>query len=279
MKKSQSHYDYIPKLVIASLVFVLLGIGCFYVAAIGVFAEVWNNILCSIGSIVIVSGIYTVIYEYSIRNSMYYIMRKELGIKDFVDSSGVDNILLRIDNINYKALFDGVQSEIDILHSYSNSWNKANFDNIKDLLRQKKNVSIRVVLLSPESQLLPGLYRLYRKESLDSLYYAMHQSVSDWLELKKLAENNSNKITIYYHKQIPTHSVYRFDDIIVTVSNPIPADNSLKYPTIICRRNKKYSEDLYVNYKNELENVISLSTEVTDNNLIAFWGKIQRTRN
>ena len=69
------------------------------------------------------------------------------------------------------------------------------------------------------------------------------------------------------------------DDIIVTVSNPIPADNSLKYPTIICRRNKKYSEDLYVNYKNELENVISLSTEATDNNLIAFWGKIQRTRN
>lgn len=147
MKFSKKYYDYIPKLVICSLIFLILGLICFYLGCsdeLKNFLEddtvitTWKSILCSIGSVFLVSGIYNVIYEYSIRNSMFNMIRKELGIKDFIVSAGVDSIWLRLNDIPYKSLFQDVQTEIDILHSYGNSWNESNFDYIVDLLNKKK---------------------------------------------------------------------------------------------------------------------------------------------
>ncbi len=281
--KSRKFNDYIPKLVICSLLFFIFGLISFYIGCSSrlekIISEqetvnVWKNIFCSIGSVLIVSGIYNVIYEYSIRNSMFNVIRKELGIKEFIVSAGVDSIWLELDDIPYKYLFKEVKSEIDILHSYGNTWNDSNRDYIKDVLKKNENITIRVILLSPQSKLLNGLYELYRKKSLHDLYKAMYESIEDWMELVELAENTHNTIKIYYHNQNPTHSLYRFDDKIVNVANLIHNAKTTKLPTIICKRNDKYTDTLYLNYYKEIEKVIEkYSVQVTKENYKNFFPK------
>lgn len=281
MKNKGKFYDYVPKVIICAFIFLVLSILCFYIGSSSFLlkfdlsvssAGTWKSIFCSIGSVLIVSGIYNVIYEFSIRNSMFNVIRKELGIKDFIVSAGVDSIWLQLDDIPYRTLFEEVHSKIDILHSYGNSWNEANFDYIRDLLTNKKGITIRVVLLSPKSKLLEGLYALYRKKSLADLRQSMRKSIEDWLDLVELAEKNNNIIKLYYHDQNPTHSLYCFDDKIVNVSNMIPTVKTSKLPTIICKKNNKFSDTLFSNYLNEIETVISdFSEEVTQENMEKFW--------
>jgi len=279
--KNKKHNDYISKLIICSLLFFIFSIICFYLGCSTQLSQVtddqniiitWKNIFCSIGSVLIVSGIYNVIYEYSIRNSMFNAIRKELGIKEFIVSAGVDSIWLQLNKIPYESLFQNVKSEIDIVHSYGNSWNDANYDYINDLLRRKTNMTIRVILLSPKSKLISGLYGLYRKNTEDELFSSMLQSIRFWMELSDIAEKNGNVIKMYYHTQNPTHSLYRFDDTIVNVSNLITKTRTSKLPTIICKKNEKYTETLYSNYYTEIEDIIKNYTEeVTKENYKNFF--------
>ena len=127
-------------------------------------------------------------------------------------------------------------------------------------------------MLSPESKLLEGLYELYRKKSLKDLYKSMYKSIEDWMDLVEIANKTHNTIKIYYHDQNPTHSIYRFDDKIVNVSNLIPNIKTTKLPTIICKKNDKYSDTLYSNYYDEIENVINQhAEEVTKDNYKSFF--------
>lgn len=279
--KNKQQNDYISKLVICSLLFFIFGLISFYLGCSTQLSKLtddqniittWKNIFCSIGSVLIVSGIYNVIYEYSIRNSMFNVIRKELGIKDFIVSAGVDSIWLQLNDIPYKSLFYEVKKEIDIVHSYGNSWNEANYDYIKDVLEQKKGVIIRVILLSPKSKLINGLYELYRKNTVEELLYSMHESIQYWLDLSEIAEKNDNTIKIYYHEQNPTHSLYRFDDKIVNVNNLITKKRTSRFPTIICKKNEKYKDTLFSNYNSEIEKLISSYTvEVTKDNYQSFF--------
>lgn len=279
--KNRKYADYIPKLIICSLLFFILGLICFYLGCSSRLENiindldtinVWKSIFCSIGSVFIVSGVYNVIYEYGIRNSMFNVIRKELGIKDFIVSAGVDSIWLQLNDIPYKSLFHDVKTEIDIVHSYGNSWNEANYDYIKDVLQQKNGVTIRVILLSPKSKLVNGLYELYRKNTVEELLNSMQESIRYWLELSEIAQNNSNVVKIYYHEQNPTHSLYRFDDKIVNVNNLITKRRTSKLPTIICKRNEKYTDTLYSNYKSEIEDIIiNYAIEVTKDNYETFF--------
>lgn len=277
----RKYYDYIPKLVISSLFFLILSIVCFYVGCTNILGDffknessisIGKNIATNVGSIFLVSGIYNVIYEYSIKNSMFNVIRKELGIKDFIVSSGVDSIWMQLDDIPYAKLFEETKLSIDILHSYGNSWNQSNIDYIKDLLRTKKNITIRVILLSPKSDLNNGLYRLYRKDSIFELYNSMYKSVKEWIDLSDFAKENGNVIKIFYHDQNPTHSIYRFDDKIVNIANSIPTIKTNKLPTIICKKNEKYQESLFNMYNDEIECVIKDHTEeVSKENFKSFF--------
>lgn len=279
--RNKKYNDYIPKLIICSLIFFILGLICFYLGCssrldqIDVDSDtitVWKSIFCSIGSVFIVSGVYNVIYEYGIRNSMFNVIRKELGIKDFIVSAGVDSIWLQLNDIPYKSLFHDVKAEVDIVHSYGNSWNDANYDYIKDVLQQKKGVIIRVILLSPKSKLINGLYELYRKETVNELLQSMKKSIKYWFELSDIAKDNGNTVKIYYHEQNPTHSLYRFDDKIVNVANLITKTRTSKLPTIICKKNEKYTDTLFSNYYSEIEELLKdYAEEVTRDNYESFF--------
>ncbi len=268
-------------MIICSLLFFILGLICFYFGCSSRLEKIigdldtinaWKSIFCSIGSVLIVSGVYNVIYEYGIRNSMFNVIRKELGIKDFIVSAGVDSIWLQLNDIPYKSLFHEVRAEIDIVHSYGNSWNEANYDYIKDVLLQKKGVTIRVILLSPKSKLVSGLYELYRKDTVEELLHSMHKSIKYWLELSDIAEAHGNTIKIYYHEQNPTHSLYRFDDKIVNVNNLITKRRTSKLPTIICKKNEKFTDTLFSNYCSEIEELIeNYAVEVTRDNYETFF--------
>ncbi len=124
--KKRKQNDYISKLVICSLLFFIFGLISFYLGCGTQLSKItddqnivvtWKNIFCSFGSVLIVSGIYNVVYEYSIRNSMFNVICKELGIKDFIVSAGVDSIWLQLYKIPYESLFQSVKFEIDIVHS------------------------------------------------------------------------------------------------------------------------------------------------------------------
>ncbi len=87
------------------------------------------------------------------------------------------------------------------------------------------------------------------------------------MELSDIAEKNGNTIKMYYHGQNPTHSLYRFDDTIVNVSNLITKTRTSKLSTIICKKNKRYTETLYSNYYAEIEDIIEhYAEEVTKDN-------------
>ena len=72
---------------------------------------------------------------------------------------------------------------------------------------------------------------------------------------EKLKENSVVKV--YYFDGNPVHSLYKFDDKIVVVSNKISNTLSLNLPSFICEQNKETKQGLYQIYEEEIEELIS----------------------
>lgn len=244
--------DYIIRLWLSSILFVIMGIVLFAFANVINNAVVVNS-LNSIGGVLIVSGVYNVVYEYILKSKLINLIIEKVNLKNSIDEVGVEDIVLRSDDVPYRELIAKTRSMMVIVHAYGATWTRNHIEIIKQQCLQR-SLEVLVVLLSTESEFCNSIETHYGKER-GSMVNSIQRVTKYWKSLGKEVKENS-EVKIYYFNGNPVHSLYRFDNEIVVVSNRISNKLSLNLPCIICEK-KDTNEGLYHIYEEEINNLIT----------------------
>lgn len=125
---------------VCNLIFMIVAIFIYLVTAkwnLGVF----NSILNNIASVLVVSGIYNVLYEYILKTRLIESIDEKMNLKSKITKTGVLAIESDIKNINYTDFFKQVSKNIDIFHIYGRTWTNNNSDTLKRILSANKKIS------------------------------------------------------------------------------------------------------------------------------------------
>lgn len=152
-------------------------------------------------------------------------------------------------------------TEIDIIHCWGATWNEHNRDNIRRI--SKKAVKLRVVLLNYKSSYIEPLAKNINLKPAECVANIM-RSLTSWRKLiVELERDSENKIEIelYFSEDIPTRSIYRFGDYIVSADRNFIRKKTIDLNSIVCKKNK---EGFYNNLKYEIEEFVKESKRITD---------------
>ena len=162
--------------------------------------------------------------------------------------------MLRSDDVPYRELIRETMSAMTIVHAYGATWTRNYIEIIKQQCLQR-NLDITVILLSINSKFCDSIEVHYGKEK-GSMANSIQRVTEYWKELGKEVSAKS-VVKVYYFDGNPVHSLYKFDNRIVVVSNKISNKLSLNLPCIICNQKKEVKEGLYYIYEEEIGELIS----------------------
>ncbi|MDF7822341.1 DUF4062 domain-containing protein [Runella sp. MFBS21] len=156
-------------------------------------------------------------------------------------------------------------TEIDIIHCWGATWNEHNRDNIRRI--SKKAVKIRVILLNYKSLYIKPLAKNINLKPIDCVAN-IKRSLDSWYklisELKREPENKI-KIELYFSEDMPTRSIYRFGDYIVSADRNFMRRKTIDLNSIVCKKNQ---DGFYNNLKFEIEEFVKNSEKITDFSLL-----------
>jgi len=233
-----------------------------------------NVIVQNIGSVMLVSGVYTIIDNFFLKKSLIDLVIQKVKLDREIDSCGVVELGSTLTNIDYKELIENAENNIDIIHNYGRTWTTNNFDFVKKIVLER-NCNVRVVLLSPDSLFIPALecHYNYTTGELKKLIVEMSEKwnvLKEELEQKKLAckkktnarykNKKCGNLELYYFNGQPTNSLYRIDDIVIVVNSKTSKEKSIFLPYAIYQNNG--GEGMYAEYVKEINTIIEESTKV-----------------
>ena len=245
--------DYIIRLWLSSILFAIMG-GALFVIANKIKSVALLNFFNSVGAVLIVSGVYNVIYEYILKTKLINLIVEKVKLKSSIDKVGINDIMLRSDDVPYRELIRETKSAMTIVHAYGATWTRNYIEIIKQQCLQR-NIDITVILLSINSKFCDSIEVHYGKEK-GSMANSIQRVTEYWKELGKEVSAKS-VLKVYYFDGNPVHSLYKFDNRIVVVSNKISNKLSLNLPCIICNQKKEVKEGLYYIYEEEIGELIS----------------------
>ena len=126
------------KHIIVALICAVIGILCMWLG---------NSLIANIGSVLLVSGIYTIIDNMYLKESLIELVVEKVSLNKEIDDTGLIKVDSTLTNIQYKKFFESANSNIDIVHNYARTWTANNFDFIRKAVMNKK-CSLRVILLN-----------------------------------------------------------------------------------------------------------------------------------
>ena len=244
--------DYIIRLWLSSILFVIIG-GVLFVVASKFESVVLLNFFNSVGAVLIVSGVYNVIYEYILKSKLINLIVEKVKLKNSIDKVGIDDIMLRSDDVPYRELIGETTSTMIIVHAYGATWTRNYIEIIKQQCLQR-SLNITVILLSTKSEFCNSIEVHYGKEK-GSMVNSIQRVTEYWVDLGKEVAAKS-VVKVYYFDGNPVHSLYKFDSKIVAVSNKISNKLSLNLPCIICNQKKDVKEGLFYIYEEEIGELI-----------------------
>ncbi len=246
---------------IIALMIAIVGIVCIWIGGGLTFEDLASNI----GSVLLVSGIYTIIDNMLLKTSLVELVIKKVGLNKDIDETGLDEIGTTLANIHYQELFKEAKANIDIVHNYARTWTTNNFDFIRNVLLNNE-CRLRVVLLNPRSLFVPALEKHYGYTE-GQLIQLIGEAVEKWKSLyreveehHKLKEPHIGTVELYYFNGQPTDSLYRIDNRIVVVATKHSKSKSIYLPYTIYQNNGE--KGLYSMYLKEIEKVIKDSTKI-----------------
>lgn len=261
--KKQNTYTY--KHIVMALGCAVIGLGLLFIK---------NSIINNIGSILLISGIYTILDNMFVKESLIELVVQKVGLDKEIDNTGLIRIDSTITNINYKDFFINASDNIDIVHNYARTWTTNNFDFIKNTVMNKE-CTLRVVLLNPKSPFVPALEKHYNysEGQLTSLidevsqrWYGLYNEIETKKKMCKGKGSSRYKntkcgtIEMYYFNGQPTNSIYRIDNKIIVVNAKNSKQQSVYLPYYILQNNG--DAGLYALYLKEIETIISESEEI-----------------
>lgn len=245
------------------------------IAVIGIlFMWLGNGLIENIGSVLLVSGIYTIIDTMYLKQSLVDLVIQKVALDKAIDDAGLIKLDSILTNIKYKEFIENANCNIDIVHNYGRTWTTNNYDFVKECVLNKE-CKVRVVLLNPESEFVPALEKHYgyTEGSLKKLIIEMTEK---WkvlyyeVENKKIAcakrKNSTYKnkkcgcLEIYYFNGQPTNSLYRIDNKIVVINSKTSKEKSVYLPYAIYEN--KGNNNLYQIYLKEIDAIIEEATKL-----------------
>lgn len=221
---------------------------------------VWKSILSNIGSALLISGVFTGFNEYFMKDKLVDMIFRKLKLKEDIQRTGIDETNLDISSIDYGYYIKNAKNNIDVFHTYGETWTKNNHDNFVNVLLNS-NCKVRVFLMSPDSKFLPGLAQQYdcTEEELRSTIERVKKL---WEDIQRSTENKSTKseLKLYFHDLFPARTIYRIDNQVIVVDTRIMKGRSSTLPVLICSDTNK-TDDFYDYYVNELNNLESHAIE------------------
>jgi hypothetical protein len=245
-------------------ILLLLGVG-FILASQYITNEFLKASCSNIASAIIVAGIFSAVNEKIVKDNLIELILSKIKLKQEIDATGIEEVFTDISDVDYRYYLKGAKKNIDILHVYGRTWTTNNLDDIKDKLLNS-NCDIRVILVDPESPFIEGLAKFYGVTS-DDLKQKIQEVSAMWKDLhaKKSVRKRKptqSSIKLYYHKSQPASAVYRIDDRIINVQNKFISGRSKKLTTIVCNDTSR-AYDIYNNFLNEIEELVSNSKEIS----------------
>lgn len=255
-----------------SLRHIVVALSC---AVLGILCMWLGNVLISnVGSVLLVSGIYTIIDNMYLKKSLIELIIQKVSLDKEIDDTGLIKIDSTLTNINYKELIENAKFNIDIIHNYARTWTTNNFDFIRKFVIEK-DCRLRVVLLNPNSPFVSALEKHYNYAE-GHLVELINEAVEKWTSLyfeveekreacsKKKSSTYKNKhcgiVELYYFNGQPTNSIYRIDDKIIVVNAKNSKEKSIYLPYTIFQNNGE--RGLYQIYLHEIESIIHEATSV-----------------
>lgn len=256
---------YLSRHVILSLILGILGI-----------LMMWqgNALVSTIGSVLLISGIYTIMDNYFLKKSLIELVIEKVKLDKEIDDAGLFKIDSTLTNIDYKNLFENAEKNIDILHNYGRTWTTNYYDFIKETVLNKE-CNLRVILLNPDSEFVPALEKHYEYKDGQLREY-INEVTEKWKmlckELNRKKEsckrNNTSSyknkkcgsIEIYYFNGQPTNSIYRIDDKVIVVSTKTSREKSIHLPYAIYQNCGE--KGMYGVYINEIDHIIEEATKI-----------------
>lgn len=257
--------------IIIALICAIIGILCMWLG---------NSLVSNIGSVLLVSGIYTIIDNMYLKKSLIELVIQKVSLDKEIDDTGLIKIDSVLTNIGYRDHFEKVTSNIDIIHNYARTWTTNNFDFIRNTVLNKE-CHLRVVLLNPESPFVPALEKHYGYAE-GHLIELINEVTEKWKSLyrdveekrkacsKKKSSTYKNKhcgsVELYYFNGQPTNSLYRIDDKIIVVNAKNSKEKSVYLPYSIFSNNGE--KGLYHVYLKEIEAIIkeAIKVELVEDN-------------
>ncbi|MGG0644639.1 hypothetical protein ABE021_11940 [Sporosarcina gallistercoris] len=244
------------------LIIILVGILFFYLSEL-TFGTVWKAILNNIGAALLISGVFTAVNDFFMKDKLVELIFKKLKLKEDIQKTGIDETILDITTVDYGYYIKNAKNNIDVFHTYGESWTKTNHDHFVNKLRNS-SCKIRVFLISPDSRFLPALAQQYNTTE-EELKATIERVKTLWESINELKrENKKSGLKLYFHDLFPARTIYRVDDQVIVVDTRIMPGRSSKLPVLICSDTKK-SNDFFDYYVDELNEVASLSKEHTFN--------------
>lgn len=251
--------------IVVALICAIVGIMCMWLG---------NSLISNVGSVLLVSGIYTIIDNMYLKKSLIELVIQKVSLDKEIDDTGLIKVDSILTNINYKEQFENAKTNIDIVHNYARTWTTNNFDFIKQTILNNE-CRLRVVLLNPASPFVPALEKHYGyseghlvelinevSDKWKSLYYEVEEK-----RRKCSKRNNSsykNKkcgtVELYYFNGQPTNSLYRIDNKMIVVNCKSSKEKSVFLPYTIYQNNGEHG--LYKVYLEEIETIIKEAKKV-----------------
>lgn len=227
---------------------------------------IWQNIVNQISLAILISGILGLINEYMLKESLVELILNKVKIKSDVDSTGIELILARITEIDYKLYFKKAKKNIDIVHIYGRTWTNSHLDEIMDRVKSV-NCKVRVILVDPNSLFVPALEKHYGYEDgqlkslieeVSDIWRKQYKKIEDMSVNKKRKKQKIGKIELYYHNGQPTNSMYKIDDRIVVIQTKTTKEKTTRLPAMIFKNTKK-DDCFFKIYDKEINQLIKES--------------------
>lgn len=266
--------DYIARLWLCNLLFLLLGVVLLYISTFEL-DEVAKGIISNVASIFIVAGVYNIISEHFLKKKYIEIIIEKMNLPHKIAQYGLADIILNINEIKYNDFFGDAKNCIDIVHVYGETWTNNNLESIKIQMKKHKNISLNILLLAPDSSVISSLSETYGGEvtkTIGSMKYVANMWLNMFDEIKEDCKKHKGNMHLYYHHGQPAYSLYRADNKIICVLNKLSKGRTQKLPSFLCKKSED-GEDLFEIFNNEIRNLVSASNEVTRDNLESFFVK------
>lgn len=247
---------------ITVLAIILAGIVFFYFSELVKNQNVWKSILNNIGAALLISGVFTAVNDFFMREKLVEMIFKKLKLKEDIQKTGIDETTLDITTIDYGYYIKKSKNNIDVFHTYGETWTKTNHDYFVNKLRNS-NCKIRVFLMSPDSKFLPGLAQQYNttEEELRATIERVKVLWESIYETKNGRRKSAKSdLKLYFHDFFPARTIYRIDDQVLVVDTRIMKGRSSTLPVLICSDTKK-TNDFFDYYVRELDELALVASE------------------